>query len=121
MGSLRAERDAPRQFANGDGFDHFLGNDVDHRHVVRDAVRDDQVLLVRREGAVPDALTNKQIFEDFMRDPINHRDAIGGAEIDGTIRARYVRIVLDGLRPLDPTPLPGRSMTYEEMDASTGS
>lgn len=52
---------------------------------------------------------------------ISQTATIGGAEIDPTIRARYLRIMLDGLRPLDPTPLPGRWMTFEEMDASTAS
>lgn len=52
---------------------------------------------------------------------ISQTATIGGAEIDPTIRARYLRIMLDGLRPLDPTPLPGRSMSFEEMDASSGS
>ncbi len=36
-------------------------------------------------------------------------------EIESTLRERYLTIVLDGLRPLDPTPLPGRPLGFEEL------
>jgi len=34
---------------------------------------------------------------------------------DPTMRQRYLTIVLDGLRPLDPTPLPGRPLELAEL------
>jgi hypothetical protein len=45
---------------------------------------------------------------------VAHATSIAG-ELEPTLRERYVRIVLDGLRPLDPTPLPGRPLDFGQL------
>ena len=45
---------------------------------------------------------------------IAHVAALPG--VDATFRTRYLAIVLDGLRPLDPSPLPGTPLSYEQLD-----
>jgi AcrR family transcriptional regulator len=45
---------------------------------------------------------------------IAHAAALAG--VDPTLRERYLAIVLDGLRPLAPTTLPGRPLSFEELD-----
>ncbi len=52
----------PGRFADLHRFDDFLRLDVDHRHVVGDAVGRQQIFPVRGEGRVPDALADQQIF-----------------------------------------------------------
>jgi AcrR family transcriptional regulator len=42
--------------------------------------------------------------------------AAGLAGVDPVLRERYLAIVLDGLRPLEPTALPGRPLSFEELD-----
>jgi AcrR family transcriptional regulator len=42
--------------------------------------------------------------------------AAGLAGIDPVLRERYLAIVLDGLRPLEPTALPGRPLSFEELE-----
>jgi AcrR family transcriptional regulator len=46
---------------------------------------------------------------------IAHAAALAG-DIDRTLRQRYLAIVLDGLRPLDPTPLPGRPLGFGDLN-----
>jgi len=43
---------------------------------------------------------------------ISHATALTG---DPVLRERYVSIVLDGLQPHDPTPLPGRPVDLREV------
>ncbi len=45
---------------------------------------------------------------------IAHVAALPG--VDSTLRARYVTIALDGLRPLEPSALPGNPSSFEELD-----
>jgi len=45
---------------------------------------------------------------------IGHAAALAG--VDPVLRQRYLTIVLDGLRPIQPTPLPGGPLTFEELD-----
>ncbi len=45
---------------------------------------------------------------------IAHVAALPG--VDSTLRARYVTIALDGLRPLEPSALPGTPRSFEELD-----
>ena len=40
----------------------FKLGDIDHGHVVREAIGDEQIFLVRRECAMPNALAHQQIF-----------------------------------------------------------
>src|SRR5271163_1222009 len=80
--SVRRESDAPRQFADLDRLDDFLFCDVDHGNIVGNAVRDDQIFFVRREIAVPDALSNEQVFYDLVGRAIDDGDPIGGPQID---------------------------------------
>ncbi len=42
--------------------------------------------------------------------------AAGLAGVDPTMRERYLAIVLDGLRPVEPTALPGRPLSFDELD-----
>jgi AcrR family transcriptional regulator len=88
------------------------------KHQIRDRVT---TLMTRAQGAGEIRVDVGPSDITMLLASISQTATIGGAAIDPTIRARYVRIVLDGLRPLEPTPLPGRSMTFEEMDASTAS
>src|SRR5271156_490826 len=55
--SERRESDAPRQFADLNRLDHLLFCNVDHGNIVGNAVGDDQIFFVRREIAVPHALS----------------------------------------------------------------
>jgi AcrR family transcriptional regulator len=45
---------------------------------------------------------------------IAHAASLAG-DVEETLRRRYIAIVLDGLRPLDPTPLPGRPLGFEDL------
>jgi AcrR family transcriptional regulator len=36
--------------------------------------------------------------------------------VDSTLRARYLTIVLDGLRPIEPSALPGAPLSFEGLD-----
>jgi AcrR family transcriptional regulator len=45
---------------------------------------------------------------------IAHAAALAG--VDPILRERYLAIVLDGLRPLEPTALPGRPLSFRELD-----
>ena len=95
--SIRAEGNAPGQFADLNGFDDPLGRDVDHRNVVRDAIGDQQVFFVRRKSAVPNSLPDQQIFQDGVRDAVDHGHAIGGPEVDEAELAILGDIDADGL------------------------
>jgi AcrR family transcriptional regulator len=44
------------------------------------------------------------------------QSAVMAGDVDATQRRRYLTIVLDGLRPADPTPLPGRPLGFAELD-----
>jgi hypothetical protein len=46
---------------------------------------------------------------------IAHAASLAG-DVEPTLRQRYLSIVLDGLRPLDPTPLPGRPLSFADLD-----
>ena len=48
---------------------------------------------------------------------VAHAATLAG-DVDPGLRDRFVRIVLDGLRPLDPTPLPGRALDFAGLEAS---
>jgi AcrR family transcriptional regulator len=37
------------------------------------------------------------------------------SDVDATLRRRYLAIVLDGLRPIDPSPLPGEALSFEAL------
>ena len=50
---------------------------------------------------------------------IAHAAALAG-DVDRTLRQRYLAIVLDGLRPLDPPPLPGRPLSFAELRRRKG-
>jgi AcrR family transcriptional regulator len=43
-----------------------------------------------------------------------HATAVAG-EIQPMLRERFVRIILDGLRAVDPTPLPGRPLDFAQL------
>ena len=45
---------------------------------------------------------------------IGHAAALAG--VDPVLRQRYLTVVLDGLRPIQPTPLPGAPLSFEELD-----
>jgi AcrR family transcriptional regulator len=45
---------------------------------------------------------------------IGHAAALAG--VDSVLRQRYLTVVLDGLRPIHPTPLPGIPLGFEELD-----
>jgi hypothetical protein len=45
---------------------------------------------------------------------IAHAASLAG-NVGTTLRARYLTIMLDGLRPLEPTPLPGRPLRFVEL------
>lgn len=45
---------------------------------------------------------------------VAHATALVG-DLGSTLRQRYVSIVLDGLRPLDPTPLVGRPLDFDAL------
>src|ERR1043166_4855408 len=95
--SLVRDGDAPGQFTDLDGLDHPKRSDVDDGYIIRYAVRAQQVLLVRRERHVPDALTDKQIFRDLMRDAIDHRDAVCRPQRDEAGLAVFRQIDTDRL------------------------
>src|SRR5438067_8575595 len=80
--SMPGNGDAPGKLAHLDGLDHFEGRNVDHGDVVREAVRGEQIFLVRRERQVPDPLPDQQVFLHFVRRAIDDRHAIGGTERD---------------------------------------
>jgi len=46
---------------------------------------------------------------------IAHAASLAG-DVEQTLRQRYLSIVLDGLRPLDPTPLPGRPLSFADLE-----
>ena len=46
---------------------------------------------------------------------IGHAAALAG--VNPVLRQRYLTVVLDGLRPIDPTPLPGAPLSFAELDA----
>ena len=46
---------------------------------------------------------------------IAHSAALTG-DVDPVQLRRYLTIVLDGLRPGDPTPLPGRPLDFDQFD-----
>jgi hypothetical protein len=41
--------------------------------------------------------------------------AASRVELDATMRQRYVRILLDGLRPANPSKLPGRPLEFSDV------
>ena len=100
--SVRAEGNAPGQFADLDRFDDPQARHVDDRDVVRDAIGDQQIFLVRRKGAVPNPLADQEIFQDGVSDAIDHRHPIGRSEIDEAELAVPGDIDADRLDRLGP-------------------
>ena len=45
---------------------------------------------------------------------VAHATALVG-DLQPVLRERYVRIILDGLRPADASPLPGRPLSFAEL------
>src|SRR5215475_3569348 len=70
------------KLADLDGLDHLLRGNVDDGNVVGDAVGDQQIFFVRREGHVPDALPDQKIFRHLVAGRIDDGDAVGGTERD---------------------------------------
>src|SRR3984893_17824157 len=95
--TILAESNAPGQFSNLNRLDDPQARHVDDRDVVRDAVGDQQIFLVRRKGAVPNSLTDQQIFQDGVSDAVDHRDPIGRPQIDEAEFAILGAIDNDGL------------------------
>ena len=76
-GSIGRNGDAPGIGADRHGADRPEAGDVDHRDVVGDAVGRQQVLLVGREGHLPDALADEQVLLDLKGLLVDHGDAVG--------------------------------------------
>src|SRR6185295_12988446 len=53
---------------------------VDHRDVVGGSVGGEQQLVVGREGKLPDALADEEVFLDLERGRIDDGDAVGRAK-----------------------------------------
>lgn len=82
---------------------------------LKDALRAAVTELVGRAqqaGAVRDDIGPADMAMLFAG--IAHAAALAG--VDPTLRERYLAIVLDGLRPIEPTTLPGRPMTFDGLD-----
>src|SRR5262245_27745456 len=75
---------APRQFAYLDGLDYFQAGYFDDRDVVGKAICGQQVLFVRRERHVPNALTHKKILLYFVSCAIDHGYSVGRTESNKT-------------------------------------
>jgi AcrR family transcriptional regulator len=45
---------------------------------------------------------------------VAHATTVSG-DLGPTLRERYVAIILDGLRPIDPTPLPGKPLGFPQL------
>ena len=78
-------------------------------------VVDELVARAQRCGAIRDDIGSGDLVMLFSG--IAHAASIAG---DGApmLRQRYLAIMLDGLRPLDPTPLPGVPMGFAELQAA---
>ena len=57
-----ADGDAPGVAADFDGFDRLEGRDVDGGDVVGDAVGGEEDVVFGRQGQVPNALTDEDVF-----------------------------------------------------------
>ena len=68
-----ATDDAPGKGADRNGLQHLEARDVDDRDVIGDAIGGQQIFLVRREGEMPDALADEQIFFDLSSSPRRSR------------------------------------------------
>src|ERR1700730_8124064 len=79
------------------GFDDPQACHVDDRDVIRNAVCDHQIFLVRRKGTMPNSLADQQILQNGMRDAVNHRHPIGRPEGDEAELAISRDIDADGL------------------------
>ncbi len=101
---MRCDRDAPGQFADLDGLGDLLRGDIDHGHIVRDTVGDQQVFFVGCEGHVPDPLANQQVFADLMGGGIDHGDPVGRPECHERRLAVFGDADADRLDRLAPHP-----------------
>src|SRR5260370_3285644 len=102
---MRAEGNTPGQFADLNRFDDLLARHVDDGDVVRDAIGDQQIFLIRRKSAVPDSLAYQQIFQDGVRDAVDHRHPIGRPGIDEAEVALLGYVDADRLYAIGSNPL----------------
>lgn len=78
-------------------------------------VVDELLARAQRCGAIRDDIGSGDLVMLFSG--IAHAASIAG-EGAPMLRQRYLAIMLDGLRPLDPTPLPGAPMGFAELQAA---
>ena len=66
----------------------------------------------RRAGAIRDDIGPADVSMLFAG--VAHATAIAG-ELQPVLRERYVRIILDGLRPEEASELPGRPLDFAQL------
>jgi AcrR family transcriptional regulator len=82
---------------------------------VRDALREAIDALVTRAqdaGAIRADIGSADI--SLLFSGVAHATALAG-DLQPMLRKRYVAIILDGLRPLEASPLPGRPLDFSEL------
>ena len=77
LGGLRHDGHAPGQTPDGHRLLGLEAVDVDHRHVVGEAVGDVIFLAVGAELAMPGALADKDVVLHLLGGGVDHGDAIG--------------------------------------------
>ena len=82
---------------------------------VRDALMAAMTELVQRAQTVGSIRSDIGPADvSMLFSGIAHATAVGG-DLQPVLHERYVRIVLDGLRPDDASPLPGRPLGFAEL------
>src|SRR5215472_1178669 len=79
--SLRAHRNTPWQFTDLDRFQYPLAGDIDDRHIVGQTVGDQQKFFVGSESTMPDPLSDKEVFDNFVRRSVDHCNPVGGSKM----------------------------------------
>ncbi len=81
------------------------------KHALRAAV-EDLVARAQAAGTLRSDIGPSDMAMLFAG--IGHAAALAG--VDPVLRQRYLTVVLDGLRPVDPTPLPGAPLSFAALD-----
>jgi AcrR family transcriptional regulator len=87
---------------------------------------DEQLVLAERMRELSTELVERVRAAGVLRDDVTYLDIeflleflatvrLGGASRSAELRQRYLTVVLDGLRPGQRTPLPGRPPTWREQ------
>ena len=82
---------------------------------VRDALReaiDELVTRAQEAGAIRADIGSADVALLFSG--VAHATALAG-DLQPVLRRRYVALILDGLRPLEASPLPGRPLDFQQL------